>query len=598
MASHEVAASASIRSAAAPATSTLAAGTPAKLPAKRKAKHAKRRSDPRRPEGWQGGPLPGWGVEMPYSMGCQRSDCQGSSFGGIGTRRRSLDIVVAARDQPSGKLLRLLLEALPLARLRTPTVWVYHKGSPKARELAELRAATARLAELKLSLGLPNVGRAEHTCVHHIVRNFETLADLTLFLKDTALAHAHLGVATRLLAFARRLPMEVDAWCARPPVAINLSFALDSYQSETCWRFGRCYGNESWKLATVRPFGAWLASHGITPILSMPRGQVQACYGGFFGASRRALLTTPRATYAAIEQQLMQADSLEEGHYMERTWPTILGLRQPLQPQFVRVGIYTAVCGAGASAAVHNQTWHMPSAAMSMFRTSSRLRVPSEYLECTDCAAFERVWQSGLTGMLRFLFFSDQPQVIAEARRHGWSATLLPSTECRPRELKIHAEGSSELGTLDYTAYVPPATASTSDAISIGAVLHMATNHLGSGPSVVLLVRRRGGLDSARPAERAFLARHATNHSRTARSSSANRTMLVASAVIRRASRAARTFSDRWHRLVSANPHVREQFCLDVLLQEAATGGTMHSAAHPEVALVDARTAKQLTYPP
>ena len=64
--------------------------------------------------------------------------------------------------------------------------------------------------------------------------------------------------------------------------------------------------------------------------------------------------------------------------------------------------------------------------------------------------------------------------------------------------------------------------------------------------------------------------------------------------VIRRASRAARSFSDRWHTLVSANPHVREQFCLDVLLQDAATTGT----AHPEVALVDVRTAKQLTYPP
>ena len=36
---------------------------------------------------------------------------------------------------------------------------------------------------------------------------------------NQALAHAHLGVATRLLAFARRLPMDVDAWCARPPVA-------------------------------------------------------------------------------------------------------------------------------------------------------------------------------------------------------------------------------------------------------------------------------------------------------------------------------------------------------------------------------------------
>ena len=42
----------------------------AKLPAKRKSKHTKRqRTDPYRPEGWQGGPLPGWGVEMPYSTG-------------------------------------------------------------------------------------------------------------------------------------------------------------------------------------------------------------------------------------------------------------------------------------------------------------------------------------------------------------------------------------------------------------------------------------------------------------------------------------------------------------------------------------------------
>ena len=39
---------------------------------------------------------------------------------------------------------------------------------------------------------------------------------------------------------------------------------------------------------------------------------------------------------------------------------------------------------------------------------------------------------------------------------------------------------------------------------------------------------------------------------------------------------------------------MREQFCLDVLLQDGAATGT----AHPEVALVDVRTAKLLTYPP
>ena len=113
-------------------------------------------------------------------------------------------------------------------------------------------------------------------------------------------------------------------------MAVNLSFALDAYQSETCWRFVRCYGNESWRRASARPFGAWLASHGIAPIRSMPRGQVQACFGGFFGASRHALLTTPKSTYAAIEKELMQADSLEEGHYMERTWRSLWGPRRPL----------------------------------------------------------------------------------------------------------------------------------------------------------------------------------------------------------------------------------------------------------------------------
>ena len=203
------------------------------------------------------------------------------------------------------------------------------------------------------------------------------------------------------------------------------------------------------------------------------------------------------------------------------------------------------------------------------------------------------MWESGLEGVLRFLFFMNRPQLLAEARRHGWSGTLLPSSACRLRELKIHAEATSELGTFDYTAYLPATatTAAASDAISLGAVLNIVTNHLGSGPSVALLVRRRGGLDTPRSPERTFLARHATNRSRYATAGrAANRSLLVASVVIRRASRAARSFSDRWYKLVVANPHVREQFCLDVLLQDAAT-------AHPEVALVDMRAAKQLVYP-
>lgn len=561
------------------------------MPRSKPADASARRSEP--VSAGTGGPLAGWGLEMPYSVGCQRADCNvDSSAKHSEAQRPSLDIVVAARDQPLGKLVRTLLDALPLVRLRPPVLWVYHKGKPKTRELAELAAATAGVAQLRLALGLPNAGRAEHTCVHHVVQNYARLADLTLFLKDTALAHAHLGVATRLLAFAQRLPMDVDAWCARPPVAVNLSFALDSYQSETCWRFGRCYGNESWKRANVRPFGAWLRSHGTAPVRNMPRGQVQACYGGFFAASRRAVQATPQRTYAAIEEELTQADSLEEGHYMERTWPTAFGLQQPLHPRFVRVGIYTAVCGSGGTA--HNHTsmlWQLPKAAEEIM-ASSALRVPPEYLEpaCATCGPVHQAWLAGRASMLRFLFFSDRARAIAEADRHGWTGVLVSSSACRPRDLKMRPEAARELRGFDYTAYLPP-TAAASEAISLGGVLHIATNHLGLGPSVALLARRRGGLDAIRSAERSFLARYSasgrdSNRSHSASGRGGNRSLLTASAVIRRSSSAARSFSDRWQELARDNPHVREQFCLDVLLQ-----------AQPEsVVVVDVHTVKHLVY--
>ena len=289
-------------------------------------------------------PLPGWGLELPYSLACGASACDKRAQ--PPKSRQTLDVVLAASGALAlAPLVRSLLGALPLSRLEPPVIWAYFKGEVPSDALGELARVTAGVATLQLGLGLRNVGRAEHTCVHHVAANYGRLADVTLFLKDTSFAHAHLGVAARLLAFARRLPPAMDAWCARPPVLVNLSFRLDNYTSEACWRFGRCYDSEAWKRATVRPFSAWLRHHGVPP--SLRGDEVQACYGGVFAASRRALQATARATYEAIERDLEQADSLEEGHYMERAWPSVWALAQPLRPAFARLAVYAAVCGGG-----------------------------------------------------------------------------------------------------------------------------------------------------------------------------------------------------------------------------------------------------------
>ena len=65
--------------------------------------------------------------------------------------------------------------------------------------------------------------------------------------------------------------------------------------------------------------------------------------------------------------------------------------------------------------------------------------------------------------------------------------------------------------------------------------------------------------------------------------------MLQASAVIRRASTAASSFSKTWRELSVANPNVRTQFTLDVALQQAEQASA--------VAIVDLHAAKRLAYP-
>ena len=168
--------------------------------------------------------------------------------------------------------------------------------------------------------------------------------------------------------------------------------------------------------------------------------------------------------------------------------------------------------------------------------------------------------------MLQFIVFTDQKQVIAHAAHYGWRGVLLPSSVCRPRDFKIHPNSTNELRGFDYTAYLPISSAA-SDAISLGAILQIVTHHLASGPSVALLVRRRGNI----------------------RGGGVNRTMLFASVVIRRSGGAADAFSCRWLELATGSTHTKEQVTLEAALREPA--------AATRVVTLDLHSAKKLTYP-
>ena len=92
-------------------------------------------------------PLPGWGLELPYSLACGASACDKRAQ--PPKSRQTLDVVLAASGALAlAPLVRSLLGALPLSRLEPPVIWAYFKGevpsdAPSTRACTTSRPTTA-----------------------------------------------------------------------------------------------------------------------------------------------------------------------------------------------------------------------------------------------------------------------------------------------------------------------------------------------------------------------------------------------------------------------------------------------------------------------
>jgi hypothetical protein len=59
---------------------------------------------------------------------------------------------------------------------------------------------------------------------------------------------------------------------------------------------------------------------------SLETGLVQVCYGGVFAASFKNIKKRKMEVWRAAEQSLSRGNNIQEGHYMERTWATLVAL--------------------------------------------------------------------------------------------------------------------------------------------------------------------------------------------------------------------------------------------------------------------------------
>jgi len=164
------------------------------------------------------------------------------------------------------------------------------------------------------SIPLPNVGRCDHTYLHHIAENYDRLADTTLFLPGTARALWWKWLPLRFVVLPRLgAPGACISGAVRPFTAADRNLALDSYRAAS----GQ--GDTRVVPARVRPFHAWWAAN--FPGRPEPR---RVAVGGVFVARRWAIRKLPLSLWRDLLDQHAAGDNVEVGHYMERSWYALL----------------------------------------------------------------------------------------------------------------------------------------------------------------------------------------------------------------------------------------------------------------------------------
>jgi hypothetical protein len=208
---------------------------------------------------------------------------------------------------------------------------------------------------------LPNVGRCDHTYAHYISRALrdrwppdredDTLprgrraaSPVVVFLKDdVSRSNMHQGHARRntfaemvALATANGFACGITPtrWSAFHEKKSFFGFHLDKYErNEKDYegdgvKFRSAYKNVGHYFRNITSFNVENAG-APHPVPALP-DIVQVCYGGVFATTLDRLRAVKAHVWDNLELTLTRGDSIQEGHYAERSWAMLLAA--PLAP--------------------------------------------------------------------------------------------------------------------------------------------------------------------------------------------------------------------------------------------------------------------------
>jgi hypothetical protein len=196
---------------------------------------------------------------------------------------------------------------------------------------------------------LPNVGKCDHTYLHHIVHRYNDLADVTVFVPASAyLPHKRwrlLRVLYEVFENNRETFLLTEQTA---PLQLWMLQYLKKSTYTTSATENVCSVN-CVSPATPRPFGAWYKHHleNVVGPLEYPT------LFGIFAASRSAIQRHPVEFYQQLLSQLQDDMSPEAGFFLERSYHAIFRPAQtemevlslPMGVIFLWAAALLGVCG-------------------------------------------------------------------------------------------------------------------------------------------------------------------------------------------------------------------------------------------------------------
>jgi hypothetical protein len=166
---------------------------------------------------------------------------------------------------------------------------------------------------------LDNVGRCDHTYLHHVIENYDNLSDIQVFLPGSTGDQPKKCKAICILSkIIESGDKSAYFKCEHKNKAINMNFRLQNYVSAN--KQNRSINGETkLLLSTLRPLGLWFRHHfGDVDISNIS-------YKGVFSIDKRDILQKPKSFYEKIIKDVSSHSNPEAGHYIERSWAAIFG---------------------------------------------------------------------------------------------------------------------------------------------------------------------------------------------------------------------------------------------------------------------------------